>query len=219
MKYAELDTAAKEHALEQWRDGMVDYDWHEHVYEDAVQAGARLGIEIDNNVSRTVGGKPVSSPDISYTGFYSQGDGASYSATLHVKRFKGCREALGAYIGNLDTGHDLWSVATKAEEIYEAIVVHSVANRLSDEDSREYTECEPDMTIRVTDRYSRDSICAEGDNLPYDIETKVGLFAEDFAAWIYKQLEAEYEHYNSDEATLESIQANEPDFDEDGNIV
>ena len=42
---------------------------------------------------------------------------------------------------------------------------------------------------------------------------------EDFNAWIYKSLEAEYEYQSSFEQFLESCEANEYDFDESGKLV
>ncbi len=38
----------------------------------------------------------------------------------------------------------------------------------------------------------------------------------DFAHWIYRQLEQEWDYQNTDEQVDESIQANEYEFDEDG---
>ncbi len=42
---------------------------------------------------------------------------------------------------------------------------------------------------------------------------------KDFAYWIYKQLEQEYDYQNSDEQIDESIRANEYEFDEKGGIA
>lgn len=40
--------------------------------------------------------------------------------------------------------------------------------------------------------------------------------ARTFADWIYRQLESEYEHVNSDESVAETIRANEYEFTADG---
>ena len=39
----------------------------------------------------------------------------------------------------------------------------------------------------------------------------------DFAQWIYDSLEKEYEYQMSDEFVTENIEANEYEFDEEGN--
>jgi hypothetical protein len=41
----------------------------------------------------------------------------------------------------------------------------------------------------------------------------------DFADWIYRQLESEYDYANSDESVDENILCNEYEFDENGKLV
>ena len=47
-------------------------------------------------------------------------------------------------------------------------------------------------------------------------ESDITQLMRDFADWIYRQLEAEYEYQNSDEQVIESIRCNEYEFDEQG---
>jgi hypothetical protein len=49
-------------------------------------------------------------------------------------------------------------------------------------------------------------------NMEYDA---ADIFC-DLASWLYDQLHAEYDYQNSDECVDESIEANEYEFDEDG---
>lgn len=216
MKYDELDTTAKEHARNAWREMQHCDEWWEHIYSDAVTIGELVGIDIDTQSNRTVGMRLINSPDISFSGFHSQGDGASYSATLRVANFQGAVKKLSTHVGNLDTGNELWPIAKKAEEIFDLITAHAVSNRLAHEDDRQYSECEPTMTIRVTDRFGAFALTVQGHELPPHIEDEVREFAESFAIWIYRQLEAEDEHLHSDEVIEESIRDNDLDFTEDG---
>ena len=64
-------------------------------------------------------------------------------------------------------------------------------------------------SVSANDRYLRTSVDAD----PVDINQIVS----DFADWIYRALEKEYEYQMSDECVDESIRANEYGFDEDGN--
>ena len=45
--FDELSDEAKQKAIEHWREGYLDYDWWDAVYEDADQCAKILGINID----------------------------------------------------------------------------------------------------------------------------------------------------------------------------
>jgi len=55
-----------------------------------------------------------------------------------------------------------------------------------------------------------------GSNPDSDIDELVEDTMRDFARWIYRQLEQEYEHLTSDEQVYEALQANDMRFTEDG---
>ena len=223
MKYSQLDTAAKEHARNNWRDGMADDGWWDHVYTDVITTGALMGIEIGSKVLKDVKGKAYDVPDISFSGFWSQGDGASFGGYLVVENLKDCTERVKTHISNLDGEHPLWSVCQLGEELYGMIAAHWTAIRLSglDVDCHEhlFPECTTTMRINIDDRnYSGFMTRVEGNEIPDTVEEKANELVEAFASYIYDQLEADHEHLTSDEAVIESIEANEPDFDEDGNL-
>ena len=52
-----------------------------------------------------------------------------------------------------------------------------------------------------------------------DAEDDVIQLLRDFADWIYRRLEEEYEYQTSEEAVAESMAANEYEFYEDGSIA
>ena len=64
FKYEELNDCAKEKARNWYRDGNDDNFWSECVIDDAKEVAALMGWEIDK---------------VYYSGFWSQGDGASYA--------------------------------------------------------------------------------------------------------------------------------------------
>ena len=64
--YDELSEKAKEKARDWWREGGMDYEWWDYIYDDAEHIGSLIGIEID---------------DIYFSGFCCQGDGASFTGT------------------------------------------------------------------------------------------------------------------------------------------
>ena len=78
-EFDELSDAAKEKAREWYREGALDYEWWDGVFESAKTAGACLGITVDN---------------IYFSGFWSQGDGACFVGSYAYR--KGWRAALQA---------------------------------------------------------------------------------------------------------------------------
>ena len=49
-----------------------------------------------------------------------------------------------------------------------------------------------------------------------EVEEAIEEALSDFALWIYKQLQKEYEYQNSNDAVAETIAANEYEFDSEG---
>lgn len=63
FEFNELTDEAKEVARAWWREGALDYDWYDFIFEDATTVGKCMGIDVEN---------------ILFTGFNSQGDGACF---------------------------------------------------------------------------------------------------------------------------------------------
>ena len=89
-QFDELDDAAKNRAMDWYREGALDYDWWESCYEAAANAGAHMGIDLGKK-GRNAG------PAIYFSGFSSQGDGACFEGTWRYA--KGWRKALRAEFG------------------------------------------------------------------------------------------------------------------------
>lgn len=71
FKFDELDESAKEKAREWYREGALDYDWWEFIYDDAKTIGALFGLDID---------------DIWFNGFYCQGSGSAFKGSYNYKK-------------------------------------------------------------------------------------------------------------------------------------
>ena len=89
-KYSELDEAAQERARDWWRQGGLDYEWYDFIYEDAKEIAALMGVEIDR---------------IFFRGFSSQGDGACFEGSYYYK--KGALKAVQSYAPNDNTLHGI----------------------------------------------------------------------------------------------------------------
>lgn len=197
----ELSDAAKDQARAWYRDGGFDYDWHDAVYEDFQRIAEILGICFKTRTVRLMGGGSRQEPRIFFTGFWSQGDGASF-------------ECLYAYRKNASV--DIRSHAPLDTTL------HGIADALQAVQRRNFYQLRAEashrghyyheycMAISVT----RDS--ATWQDMTSDAEDVVTEALRDLARWLYRQLEREYEYLTSDEAVDEAIAANGYTFTADG---
>lgn len=186
-----------------------DYEWWDCVYEDAVACAECMGIDIYTSDNR---GK-----EIHFSGFYSQGDGASFTGCFNVREMKDAVKKTKVH-ASLDT--DLHAMAEEAERIYNEILRAVTTSRLTG-------EAESDNSDQwLTDRFqiknnSFRSYVTRVYNYdgPPDLEEDFNQLAEDFASWIYKGLQAEYEHLTSEEMAREYLIDNDTLYDETGEEV
>jgi hypothetical protein len=186
-KYEELSDKAKETARDWFRSFGHHDDWYESTYEDAITVGKLMGIEIE---------------DIRFSGFSSQGDGASFTGKL-VKAddiLKNVKE-----YAPLDTTlHEIAGGIEDIQQKYDG----KVAATLSRRDYRYFHEYT--VTIEVDD--------IEGvEALEWSLlNDEVCRLLRKFMKWTYRQLEDTYDGLNSDESVYENIIANEYEFYETG---
>lgn len=222
--FGELSAGAKEKALEAHRE-EPEHGWWDSIYEDAAHVGGLLGIEIGLK-HQTQHRSILSTPDISFFGFSSQGDGCSWSGTLWIENFE---HAVAKIAEDAPNDQDLATLAVQADEIYKCVVAEYVAQKLDtgpttvdDPALLGYPDCYPTVKIGV----ASGSVCGFSTaiksghyDIPIAIEKALDEYCENFASWIYTQLEQAYEYYTSDEQTIEHINANEMMFYEDGSDV
>jgi hypothetical protein len=189
MKFNELDERTQEKVLEKYSDINTDYDWWDSTYEYWKPKLENLG---------------VSNPTINFSGFWSQGDGASFTGQLDIIEFL---------------------TATKKISKFRYLVDHVRDNNL-------WLDCN---IYRNDSHYVHENTCRVGidehiyvDNeKSYDLIVKrVKELEEYLEEWrldtcheIYKDLETEYEYQTGKEQIIESLEANEYEFDEDGDII
>jgi hypothetical protein len=77
----ELSDGAKEKARAWYREAASFDDWHECVFDDFEAVCAILGVRLKTRAVRLFGGGTRQKPCIWFSGFWSQGDGASYAET------------------------------------------------------------------------------------------------------------------------------------------
>lgn len=188
FEFSELSEQAKEKARAWYREGALDYDWYDCIFEDAKTIGELFGLYIDK---------------IYFSGFWSQGDGASFTGSYKYR--KGAAAAVKAYAPQ-DT--ELHRIAAELQKI-QARQFYKLEATISSGRSRYCHENSVDIEVAHADSIYRD-IGDTGEALADTLR--------DYMRWIYRQLEKEYDWLNSDEQVDESILANGYEFNEDGSI-
>jgi hypothetical protein len=197
----ELSVDAKEHARAWYREIGVDPDWYEGVYEDFERVCAILGVELATRPVRLFGGGQRQKPCIWFSGFWNQGDGASFDGFFYHAR--GAAETIRSHAPMDAELHEIADAlqAVQRRNFYQLRATIAQRGRYSHEYS---------MAISV----ERDS--PTGQAMTHDAENAVIEALRDLARWLYRQLEREYGYLTSDEAVDESIAANEYTFTEAG---
>ena len=196
--FDELDEDAKEEALKWGREVEIntDYDWHEYTTGDKEAELIAMGFE---------------NAKISFSGFWSQGDGACFDADINwlkfVKYFKleEKYKDLIDYVYNTDETGDLQCLFS--------ICKNSYANHYSHERTR-YVQFEELEKIYDNDeeleKYNKAEVLAE------ELEKELEQERLDQSREIYKELNKEYDALNEDESIAETLRCNEYEFTKDG---
>ena len=197
----ELSDAAKEAARAWYRDQGLHDEWYDFVYEDFETICGILGVTLATSPVRLYGGGTRDKSQIFWSGFHSQGDGASFFGTYCHAR--GASKAIRAH-------------APKDAEL------HRIADELQGIQRRNFHQLH--ASIRQSGRYCHEysmAIEVERDSPTWQpptdgAEDTVIEALRDLARWLYRQLRSEYEHQTSDEAVDEIVSINEWTFQADG---
>jgi hypothetical protein len=165
----------QEKIIDNYRDINVDHDWWDFTYEDMIRCLETLGFY---NV------------EIQFSGFWSQGDGASFTAWFDTAK-------------KAELNKRLKKLASEAPDIAEKARSFGFADMKFHEEELEDGRIE---VYRSSHHYSHENtITSDNEDLKE--------FARAFSRLIYRQLENEYEYLTSDEAVKETLEANEYEFD------
>lgn len=189
--FDELSDRAKNRAREWYRQGALDYDWWDSVYDDAAECGRILGIDIRQKPVRLMSGATRYDPSIWFSGFSHQGQGSAFDGSYQYA--KGSVKAIKAHAPQDTELHAI------AEKLY-------VAQRRSG------------FKISAVIKAQRDTWLETETDGPWQHDAKAVQEAmDDFNHWIFCRLRDEYEYLLSDESVDDSIRANEYTFDGAGN--
>lgn len=201
LTFDQLSERAKEKAREKEREHVCYYDWWDNVYEDAIHMGSLMGISIDAR-------------GLNFSCFSNQGDGASFTGLY--EHTPNAAEKITAECG----GQDLELIRIASE-----LTAFQVANRMQYETTvnarigKTGRSCHS-MTMNIEVMLdSWDDACPDvTDDVFDDLSETLLTLMRDFADWIYKQLETEYDYLSSDKY-IDEILNDGVLFDEDGDRV
>ena len=197
----ELSDAAKENARAWYRESCLDFEWYDFVYEDFGTICGILGVTLLTSPVRLYGGGTREKPNLFWTGFHSQEDGASFTGSYSHAR--GAAKGIRAHAPNDDE-------------------LHRIADALQAVQRRNFHQLH--ATICQRGRYCHEytmEIEVERDSPTWqpptdDAEDAVTEAMRDLARWLYRQLRQEYELLTSDEAIDETLAANRWSFTASG---
>ena len=221
--FDQLSDKLQEKAIESNRDINVYHDWHENVIEGFHQDLAEMGVE---------------DVDVQYSGFYSQGDGASFTGkVVDTKLFLTKTLGMTQY-SNEELGELPVAVKEKVNGFIDSLTIafnRQYGSRYSHENTCQadtwceilnnafYDEEYPGGKIHFTDRVLTGEPIVFMD-LDHEVE-KIDAAAEEWrlnqCRELYRSLENEYDYLQSDEAIAETLESNGTEFevDEDGELV
>jgi hypothetical protein len=221
--FDELSDRLKEEAIEANSDINVYDDWHENVIEEFHQDLAKMGVE---------------EVDVQYSGFYSQGDGASFTGKvvdtkLFLTKTLGMTQYSNEELDELPT-----AVKEKANGFIDSLAIafnRKYGSRYYHEKTCQadtlceilnnafYDEEYPDGKIHFTDRVLTGApiVFMDLDHEVSKIDDAAEEWRSDQCRELYRSLENEYDYLRSDEAIAETLESNGTEFevDEEGELV
>jgi hypothetical protein len=208
----EWDEETRETIIEKHRDINVENNWWEFVYESWEEKLLSMGFDItdtelvdERKYDKETGrfkstGNKVSRKihNIQFSGFWSQGDGASFTGTVD-------------FIVWLEYKND--PKYARILKLMKSGVIYNVANIKRD---RWHNYVHENTTSLYTEWYfDKPNI----QSLLEEIETQCFEHHRELNEELYRDLENEYENLTSDEQVIDTLEINEYEFDNEGNIM
>jgi len=211
-KYQDLSDSAKETARQWYLEGM-DYEWWEGVYEMVIEDGKEKGFYIDK---------------IFFSGFHSQGDGASWTGQVDVRQWleENCADSIGVSAWCQLIQEDIISkhiqVTQSGQYCHENTMrfgeIVDDTNNFEDDYTMQKDSIFKGMTIATLfDIIEADDTCSYKST--EQIEQAVAESCKDYARNIYHKLREEYEYLCSEEMMIDHFDCNDYQFTEEGRLA
>jgi hypothetical protein len=210
LAFQQLSNYAKHHAIAEY--GQPPDDWHEEIYARAMEEGPERGFLID---------------EIKFTGFHSQGDGASWTGYVSLPAFieyhsKPEDKDYAEHTVLVELIRDGWCEDCLTISRSGFYYNHSGMMRSSGVDDRiYYAEDDSVMDRGILEGANVKELAKsiDTDYLFNQLDEWVLDKAQRYADEIYKQLKEEYEHYTSEEYFIDLCDINGWRFDQRGTLI
>ena len=210
LAFQQLSNYAKQKVIAEY--GQPPYDWHEDIYARAKEDGPERGFNID---------------DIQFSGFHSQGDGASWTGYIDLADFieyhnKQESDDYTQYVMLRELIKDGWcedKVVVSRNGFY---YNHSGTMKTQGIDDRiDYAEDDSVMDRGILEGANVKELAKSigTDELFNELDNWALHKAQKFADEIYKQLKEEYEAYTSEEYFIDLCDINGWRFDQRGILI
>lgn len=202
-KFSELSAAAQNRAIEKYRENEPSDDWTEYTFEDFETIAEILGVRLDTYSVQLMNGETKQKPKIYFSGFASQGDGASFAG--YFSYAPQCSRKIREHAPQDKELHRIADDLTALQKRY----FYKLRGYISQ--SGRYCH-ENTMQVDCVEH-------ADGCDLANsaELENEFQELYRDLANWLYERLEHEHDYLTSDEAIREAIDAN--DFAANGDLV
>jgi hypothetical protein len=212
-KYGELSEQSQQKAREWYIEGM-DYEWWEGTYEMVIEDGKSEGFYIDK---------------IFFSGFHSQGDGASWTGQVDVRQWLEVNE-------DDSIGLSAWCQLIQEDVVSKHVKVEANNAHYCHESTMAFQDVQDD-TYDVNDEHEMVlpsifkgmqvqhlfDIIATDPDCRYkgvdDITQAITESGKDYARDIYQRLKEEYEYLCSDEMMIDHFDANDYHFTNEGKLA
>lgn len=195
-EWKENDKEVYEHILERHRDINVDHDWWEFTVEHFQEELESLGF---------------ADTDFRFSGFSSQGDGASFTGDWDSAKMLTVKELKEKGIVLSDWAKELKRVLKgNLKDIKAKYATFSI--------KKTYHHYEHEHTVSIFDAKYWNSRKKEQYGIPPEEEDDILGGCWTAMKAMYRILGKEYDYLTSDEAVEETLSVNEYKFDKDGKI-
>lgn len=210
LAFQQLSNYAKQHAITEY--GQPPDDWHEDIYARAMGDGPERGFNIN---------------EIQFSGFHSQGDGASWTGYIDLATFLAYHNKPDAadyaqYVVLAELIKDGWCEGHLVISRNGYYYNHSGTMRSDGIDDRiHYAEDDSVVDRGILEGANvRELAKSIGtDELFNELDNWTLHKAQKYADEIYKQLKEEYEAYTSEEYFIDLCDINGWRFDNNGTLI
>ncbi|MBW7891579.1 MAG: hypothetical protein H3C48_11260 [Chitinophagaceae bacterium] len=199
-QFSELDDTAKNTALDKMRHTNLDYGWWDFVYDDFKTIAEFVGIAVDLNKCY-------------FSGFYHQGQGSSFTASVDIKKLlQGVQtKAWKEHAPDAKLNFPAMDIDKRILDLIQRDIIDTWAQVKP-------TNREIAITVSIDFNFSynrcKNYNCIE-DELSR-LEEDIAEVCKELNHFLFASLQREYEYQCSDIAVAQTIEANEYSFTADG---